>query len=70
MTFPKQFKKGDLVREANTPADEVSLKFDGFKEVVESANADVDLAPDEPFVTPPVVPTPGPRSPKPNQADK
>ena len=63
MGYPKQFKKGDNVRVANTAADEVAIKFEGYREVVEESNADVDIAPvthDNPFPTSPVVDAPGP----------
>lgn len=54
MSFPKTFKKGDQVRVVNTPADEVSAQFNGFKEV-----HDVDIEPNDPsgFVVDPVDPT-------------
>lgn len=39
MSFPQTFSKGDVRRSANNQADVVALKFDGFVEVADAAQA-------------------------------
>lgn len=56
--FPKTFVKGETVRVVGTPADQVSVEFDGFVE-----KHDVDIDPEDPagFTVDPVVDVPAPK---------